>query len=223
MLVGHFAISLIGKRVEPKISLGTLVLAAMLPDLLWCVFLISGTEHVRVKPGVTITSGMRVLDALEAPDIVYSHSLLMGAVWGALLAVLYFSQRANKRAAWLIFAAVLSHWVLDFASHPPDMPLAPGLDARIGLGLWKSVPATLVVEGAFWLLAIIIYLGATRARSRAWILVFWLPVAFLTLAWFGNITGPPPPDLSVVGYSSGIFFSLTVLWAYWVNRLRPAR
>jgi hypothetical protein len=36
MLVGHFAVALLAKRVEPKISLGTLALAAMLADLLSC-------------------------------------------------------------------------------------------------------------------------------------------------------------------------------------------
>ena len=34
MFVGHFAVAFVGKRVEPKIFLGTLLLAAMLPDLL---------------------------------------------------------------------------------------------------------------------------------------------------------------------------------------------
>ena len=49
-------------------------------------------------------------------------------------------------ADWRNFAAlVLSHWVLDFASHRPDMPLWPG-GPKVGLGLWYSLPATLVVE-----------------------------------------------------------------------------
>jgi hypothetical protein len=190
MFVGHYAIGLLGKRVEPKISLGTLVFASMLPDLLWCVFMIAGIEGVRIKPGVTITPAMTALDALEHFEFAYSHSLLTGAVWGALLAVFYFSCRGDKRAAWILFAAVMSHWVLDFASHPPDMAIAPGLPWHFGLGLWKSIPATLVVEGAFWLFAIISYLQVTQPRHRAWLFVFWIPVAFLTLAWYGNITQP---------------------------------
>src|SRR5437899_12275867 len=111
MLVGHFAISFLGKRIEPKISLGTLVLASMLPDLLWCVFMIAGIERVRIKPGIAITSGMRALDALEASEIAYSHSLLMTAIWGGLVAVFYLSRRANIRGMWILFAAVSSHWV----------------------------------------------------------------------------------------------------------------
>src|SRR5215831_4439353 len=37
MLVGHFAVGLTAKRIEPAISAGTLVLASMLADLLWCI------------------------------------------------------------------------------------------------------------------------------------------------------------------------------------------
>jgi len=221
MFVGHFAISLIGKRLEPKISLGTLVLASMLPDFVAFVLMIAGIEGVRFKTGVAITSGMRAIDALEVSQSSYSHSLLMGAIWGGLFAAFYFARRGNKRGAWLLFAAVLSHWILDFASHPPDMALAPGLSARFGLGLWNSIPATLIFEGLFWVFAIIVYVRVARARNWASHLVFWIPVVILTLAWYGNIAGPPPSNLSIIGYTSLTFFSLTVAWAYWCNRLRP--
>jgi len=221
MFVGHFAISLLGKRIEPKISLGTMVFASMLPDFLWCVFMIVGIEGVRFKPGVTVIPGMRALDALEPSEIAYSHSLLMGLIWGGLLAIFYFSRRGDKRGAWILFAAVLSHWVLDVASHPPDMALAPGLDGRFGLGLWNSISATLMIEGAFWIVAIIVYVRVARAQSWVSRLVFWIPVVVLTLAWYGNITGPPPSNPSTIGFTSLTFFSLTLAWAYWCNRLRP--
>ncbi|HKR58574.1 MAG TPA: hypothetical protein VJS64_02485 [Pyrinomonadaceae bacterium] len=52
MHVGHFAVSLLGKHVEPKISLGTLMLAALLVDPLWCLFMIAGLEHVRFGTGL---------------------------------------------------------------------------------------------------------------------------------------------------------------------------
>ena len=51
MHVGHFAAGLIGKPLEPKLSAGTLVLASMLADLLWCVFTLAGIEEVRFGPG----------------------------------------------------------------------------------------------------------------------------------------------------------------------------
>jgi hypothetical protein len=219
MLVGHVAVAFIGKRTAPKLSLGTVMFAALLSDLLWCVFMIAGLEHVVVKPGVTVVSGMRAVDVLEASEISYSHSLLMTAIWGAVLSLVYFSARRNVQAAWVLFAVVVSHWILDFVSHPPDMPLLPGAtQQRFGLGLWKSVPATLIVEGAFWILAIVIYLRAARPRTRAGLLGFWIAVLILTLAWIGNILGPPPADISTIGFSSFTFFTLTVVWAYWMNR-----
>jgi hypothetical protein len=215
MLVGHFAISLLGKRIDPKISVGTLMLAAMLPDVLWCLFMIAGLEQIRVNAGSTFK--------LEAIEIAYSHSLLTGAIWGGLLALSYFWRQSNRRGAWLVLAAVLSHWVLDVVSHPPDMPLAPGIQAHFGLGLWNSIPATLIIEGGFWVLSIAAYLSVTRARSRASLVLFWLPVAFLTLAWYGNIAGPPPADPSSIRFTSLIFFLLTIGWAYWLEKTRRTR
>ncbi len=73
MLVGHFAVGLVAKNVEPKISLGTLVLAAMIADFLWCIFIIAGIERVQFKPG------MGAANYLDASNIAMSHSLLMDA------------------------------------------------------------------------------------------------------------------------------------------------
>jgi hypothetical protein len=211
MLVGHFAVGILAKRVTPEVSIGTLTLAALLPDLLWCVFMLAGFEHAQVKAG----SGQII-----AIDASYSHSLLMGAVWGGLLAAGYFWRRRDVRAAWILLAAVLSHGVLDFISHPPDMSLAPGLSQRFGLGLWSSVPATLLVEGGLWLAGLIVYVGATRARKRAGVYVFWAVVVLLTAAWINNFAGPPP-DVSAMAVSSLVFFSIMIAWTYWMDSLRP--
>lgn len=75
MLAGHLAVGLVAKRVEPGISLGTFVLAAMLADLLWCVFMIAGMEHAQLR------TGMGAANYFVASDIAMSHSLLMDAIW----------------------------------------------------------------------------------------------------------------------------------------------
>ena len=223
MFTGHFAIAFIGKRVERKLSLGMLVFACLLSDFLWCVFMIAGIEHVRIKPGITIMPGMRAIDVLEASEISYSHSLLMTGIWGSLVALLYFSRRRNSRAALMLFGVVVSHWILDFISHPPDMQLIPGEGKQhFGLGLWNSIPATLFIEGAFWVAAILLYIrGARSPRSRIGSFAFWIGCVIVTAAWIGNIAGPPPADLSTIGFTSLSFFSLTVGWAFWMNRIRP--
>ena len=214
MFVGHLAIGLTGKRIEPRISLGTWIVAALLADLIVFPLLIGGIERFHAVPGVTVN---RI-----AGDIPYSHSLLMDTVWAGLFAGAYFLLRRYPRGAWLLFAAVLSHWVLDFVSHRPDMLLAPGTHAAFGLGLWNSIPATLAVEGGFWLLAIIFYVRATKPKNRAGTYVFWIGVVLFTLAWYGNITAGMNPNPVRAGVSGLIFFTLMVAWAYWINRLRPA-
>jgi hypothetical protein len=214
MFVGHLAIGLTGKRIEPRISLGTWIVAALLADLIVFPLLIGGIERFHAVPGVTVNR--------MAGDIPYSHSLLMDTVWAGLFAGAYFLLRRYPRGAWLLFAAVLSHWVLDFVSHRPDMLLAPGTHAAFGLGLWNSIPATLAVEGGFWLLAIIFFVRATKPKNRAGTYVFWIGVVLFTLAWYGNITAGMDPNPMHAGISGLIFFTLMVAWAYWINRLRPA-
>jgi len=145
MFVGHLSIGLIGKRAEPGISLGTWLLAVMLADLICFPLLIAGVEYFHGALG----------------HIPYSHSLLTNVIWGALFAAGYCLLRRYPRGAWLLFAGVLSHWVLDVISHRPDMQLSPGISNVWGLGLWNSVPGTLIVEGGFWLLAIIVYVRGT--------------------------------------------------------------
>ena len=214
MFVGHLAAGLAAKRIEPKISLGTWMLAVMLADLIAFPFVISGVERFHIEPGVTTN---RMIG-----DIPYSHSLLMDAVWGGLFAACYFLRRRYRRGAWLLFAAVLSHWVLDVISHRPDMLLAPGMQRALGLGLWNSIPAALAVEGGFWLIAIIFYVRATRAKSRAGIYAFWIGVVFLKLEFYGNLINGMDPNPVRAGVSGVIFFSLMAAWAYWIDRSRPA-
>jgi membrane-bound metal-dependent hydrolase YbcI (DUF457 family) len=190
----------------------------MLPDLLGFVFIISGLEHWHMVPGG------RGIESVELYDIGLSHSLAMDVLWGVLFAAVYFSRRRYTAGALMLFAAVVSHWVLDFVSHRPDMPLAPGMPRVYGLGLWASLPWTLAVEGSLWLASVFVYVPITRAKNRVGIYVFWLVIALLTTSWISNFTAPAPP-VSRSPISGSIvalgFFSLLVAWAFWMNRLRP--
>ncbi|HEX5732990.1 MAG TPA: hypothetical protein VF131_09170 [Blastocatellia bacterium] len=216
MLVGHVAAAFVGKRLEPELSLGTLVLATMLPDILWPIFSVAGIEYVAGSP---------VVPENNLPDISFSHSLLMVAVWAALFTAGYFlwrrlrHQQYDARALSILFAIVLSHWMLDAVAH--KHALAPGSHIYVGLMLWSSLPATLVVEGGFWLLAIILYLRATHPKTRVGVYAFWPVVALLTFIWVTNIRRGAPKPEEVIG--SLVFFVILIAWAYWMNRARPVR
>ncbi|HTP46641.1 MAG TPA: hypothetical protein VMQ50_06945, partial [Casimicrobiaceae bacterium] len=53
MFIGHFGLAFATKKVAPRPSLGTLVLAAQLADGVWPVFLLLGWESVAIVPGTT--------------------------------------------------------------------------------------------------------------------------------------------------------------------------
>ena len=84
-----------------------------------------------------------------------------------------------------------------------------------------ALPISILIEGGFWLAAVILYARAFPPKGRAGIFAYWTVVALLTLAWYGNISGPPPRDPHTAPYVSLALFSLAVAWAYWMNRLRP--
>ena len=53
MFVGHLAVALGAKKVEPRVPLAATVAAAFALDLLWPILLLLGVESVRVNPGDT--------------------------------------------------------------------------------------------------------------------------------------------------------------------------
>ena len=160
MFIGHFGVALAAKKIAPRTSLGTLILAAQFLDFLWPAFLLLGIEHVRIVPGISVVS------PLEFTDYPISHSLLMALVWAVLFGGTYYMLRGYARGAWVVAAAVLSHWVLDFIVHRPDLQLLPGVRLRVGLGLWNSFFASVAVETLFFGVGLWIYLSCTRGRDQ---------------------------------------------------------
>jgi len=216
VFIGHFAVAFAAKRAAPGLPLGTLFLAAQLADLVWPTLVLLGFESFEIRPGITAVTP---LDFVHYP---YSHSLLALAGWGALLAVPCFAWRRSFAAAAVLFALVLSHWLLDAASHRPDMPLTIGGSERVGLGLWNSVAATLIVEGVLFAMCVAVYARTTRAvdRTGQWALAGL--IAFLAVVYIANLFGPPPPSTTAVAWSAQAIW-LLVAWGYWIDRhRRPA-
>ena len=213
MFIGHFATAYAAKRLAPRVSLGTLFAAAQLSDLLWPGLVLAGVEHASVVPGDTAFTPLRF------DSYPISHSLLAVAVWGAAFGALHFWRKRRSADALVLAGLVVSHWVLDFVTHRPDVPLWPG-GPRLGLGLWNSVPATIAVEllmsvGGLWLA-----LSATRARDRIGSWGFAFLAALLLLIYAANVTGPPPPGIEAVGWAGAIGGLLIWALAVWIDRHR---
>jgi hypothetical protein len=214
VFIGHFAVGFAAKRLAPRTSLGLLMLATLFLDALWPVFLLAAVERVRIDPGNT------AFTPLDLHDYPYSHSLLMAVVWSLAVAGVGFLARRNGKLAWLLAGAVFSHWVLDFVTHRPDLPLAPGSARFAGLGLWNSIVGTVVVEGAMFGIGVALYARATRPTRRSGTVVLVALVSLLTILYLIDLVGPPPPSptaIAVVGLCSTLVF---VPWAIWIDRNR---
>jgi hypothetical protein len=114
---------------------------------------------------------------------------------------------------------VVSHWVLDLIVHRPDLPLAPGGSLRLGLGLWNSIPATLVVEFGLFITGVWLYVKATSARDAVGRYALWAFVASLFLIYLASSFGPPPPSVKALA-ATALGLWLWVLWGYWIDRHR---
>jgi len=213
MFIGHFALGFAAKKATPSVSLAVLFAACQLADVLWPIFLLLGIEQVAIEPGNT---AMTPLNFISYP---YSHSLVMLCVWGVALGAIYVAvARAQLAAAIVLALLVVSHWVLDVVTHRPDMPIAPAGSARLGLGLWNSIPATMAVETAMFAAGVWLYLGAAPPRTRARTIGLWSLVAFMLIIYAGNAFGPPPPSVTAIIWA-GIPGSLLLLvWAWAVDR-----
>ena len=159
---------------------------------------------------------------LDLHDYPWSHSLAMSAVWSVLCAGLFWAGTHYGRGALVVALGVFSHWVLDFITHRPDMPLYPGSTRSVGLGLWNSLPATLAVEVSLFVVGVAIYARATRALRARGIVAFWLLVVVVSISYVGAIFGPPPPSVDMIKYV-GLTSWLFVVWAWWIDRNRVMR
>jgi len=215
MVIGHYAVAMAAKRVAPRTSLGTLIAAALLLDLIWPLLVLLGIEIVTITPGATAVTPLTFV------SYPYSHSLLMSVVWGLLFAAGYFVARRYVPGAIALGVLVVSHWILDAVVHVPDLPLTPWGSTRIGLGLWNSLPLSLGVELVLFAFCVAIYVGTTSRRDSTGTWGLALMSALMLLIYVAAIFGPPPPSASAVAWTD-MGQWLVVVLAAWVDRHRRA-
>jgi hypothetical protein len=142
-------------------------------------------------------------------------------VWGAIFGGAYFAHTKNSRGAAIIFALVVSHWVLDWVTHLPDMPLWPG-GPKYGLGMWNSPMLTLIVELGMFAAGVFIYARATGARDKQGRWGFWILFLVLLAAYIANAFGGAPPSTEAIWITGIIGTVITLGLAMWSDRHREA-
>ena len=206
---------MLGKKYLPKVSLGTLFLSVQLVDLIWPFLLLLGLEHVRIEPGITVFTPL---------NFIYyplTHSLIGGFLWAFGFAAIYFIIMKSRKAGLFLGIGVLSHWILDFIVHRPDLPIYPGGE-KYGLGLWNSIPGTLTIEFLLFGLGVYYYTKTTKSVDKMGTWSFWTLSVFLVIVSLGSAFGPPPPNVNALAISA-LMLWLLIPWGYWIDRHRTLR
>jgi hypothetical protein len=218
MLAGHYGVSFVLKKAEPRLPLWTLFLATQLVDVLWAVFVLLGIEHYRIVPGITASLP---LDLYYMP---YTHSLVAAVAWSTVVFalcqwVIPLSGFKSSRCAFFLALGVFSHWVLDLVVHRPDLPLYDNA-YKVGFGLWNFPLPALVLESALLFGGMWLYLRSTTATSfpgRYGMIFFGLAILVLHCLLFW---GPLPPGITAGAARLGALYLILAAAAYWLEKKR---
>jgi hypothetical protein len=216
MFVGHYAIGLAAKQLAPRTSLGALIAAPILLDLLWPIFLLVGWEYVSIAPNPN------PFLRLQFDSYPISHGLVAVIGWATLFASIYLGVARYLIGAITIWVSVVSHWLLDYIVHRPDLPLYVGGSRFLGRGLWNHPKITIAVELTMFALGILIYLRATRAKNAIGTFAFWFFVLALAGLYAAVVFAPPPSSVKKLALGTMLSW-LFVAWAWWIDRNRQPR
>jgi hypothetical protein len=215
MFIGHFAVGFAAKKFAPRANLAVLLAAALFLDILWPVFVLAGWEQVRIAPGNT---RFTPLDFVRYP---WSHSLLMALVWATAFALVFYGITRYRPGTVVIWIGVVSHWVLDWVTHRPDMPLYPG-GPKLGLGLWNSIAGTMIVEVAMFSAGVYVYSHVTRAIDVSGRYLLMAFVGLLLVLYVADRFFPAPPSVAAIAWT-GIAAAIIFLpWSWWIDRHRSS-
>ncbi len=217
MLLSHIAAGLGSKKIAPRVSLCTLILASELADVVWILLVLLGIEHFRIVPGYTL---MSPYDMYDSP---FSHGLLSNLIIAVIFSGIYFLIKKDRRSAIIIGFVVLSHWILDFISHRPDMVLIGNSGPFGGLELWRSYWGTLVVEIGLLIVGLVYYISSTKARRTLAFLPLILFVLFLVFMLIGWLLVTPSDNIIGGCVMNGIVFLILFTLAYWTDTLRDVK
>jgi hypothetical protein len=199
MFAGHIGAGLALGSGARRLNVGWFVLAALWLDAVLWVLVLAGVESARIPDNFAATHQV-------AFDFPWSHGLLASLAWslaaGALAALLIGAPADRRRIAWLMAAAVFSHWLLDALVHAPELPLAGETSPRIGLGLWAHMGLALILEAAVLVVGLGLYLRGASLSCRRRIGLVATAIFTLVLTVLGMTLAPPPPSIHAMASTS---------------------
>jgi hypothetical protein len=178
MFIGHYGLAFMVKKKIKDIPLWLIFLSVQLMDIVAFILVFFGIEKAayRNSENPFFTNNL---------DLPYSHSLV-----GALLlsGIVYWVLVIVKRKSWALIAGlcVLSHWVIDFIVHTPDLSIFFGY-GKVGLGLWNYPYLSFGLE---IILVLIGWLILRYKNAVSYLLLFLLVAGFT-----GMVFGKEPDSI----------------------------
>ena len=215
MFIGHYAVGLAAKKFAPQSSLGALIAAPILLDLIWPIFLLLGWEHVSIVPN------RNPFLRLQFDSYPISHGLIAVIGWATLYASVYFGLTRYVSGTIVIWFGVISHWLMDYLVHVPDLPLH-ARSRLYGLGLWNHRWLTIAIEIALFAIAVWTYQRETRAKDKIGLYAFLAFVFVLLAAYAGAAFGPAPSSVKKLALFTLLTW-LAIPWAWWFDQHREVR
>jgi membrane-bound metal-dependent hydrolase YbcI (DUF457 family) len=153
--VDHAATALLIKRRYPMAPLAPILISVQAMELAWV-----GLNYLGVERTTTEAAVHSVAD-VHLAYMPYSHSVAT-AVGVAVLAWLIIEKGLYRAALGrAVGIGILSHLILDLATHGHDIVLWPGLfTPRLGLGLYEAAPVgAFIVEFLYGITCWYVYRG----------------------------------------------------------------
>jgi membrane-bound metal-dependent hydrolase YbcI (DUF457 family) len=154
--VDHAATALLIKRRFPSVPMPPLLVSVQAMELAWVAFNCLGIEHT------TTASTVRSVADIHLASIPYSHSIAT-SVTAAVLTWWTIERGLGRRLLGRAVAiGIVSHLILDIATHAHDIALWPGLTTpMLGAGLYSDAPSVaFAIELAYGVLCWWIYRGS---------------------------------------------------------------
>jgi hypothetical protein len=218
MFAGHIGAALAIGRLDRDVSLGSLIAASLLIDLLLWSFILLGWESVVIPENFTET---------HQPSFTFpfSHSLSAAIIWSTLagsVAFLWYSERkgVSLRAVFMISVAVFSHWLLDFTVHNAQIPLLADTSFKVGLGLWDNMTIALLFESFIMLAGLYLFLDGANIALPKKIALSTLCLLILGFTIIGMTVAPAPPSAMAMAGSSLIMILVICVLAGWLGKAK---
>jgi hypothetical protein len=211
MFIGHFAPAFAAAAVRSdRPRLATMFVAAQLADWAFFSLALIGVENMRIDPGA---SAMVPFDLYDMP---YTHSLIGMAVLSAGLLAIVALWRRDLQLGVLAGMVALSHWLLDWLVHVPDLTL-DGTPPKFGLGLWDVPWVAVPLELAVTLGAFVFFMRRTRGPLGPPLVLIGVMLLFQAVNWLAPAPEAAGPSLYLQAL---IAFAILTAIAAWVGENR---